>query len=96
MSSFPGYDLEDFVCCKLKIKVQGRYTKTISCYAEKTISEETFQTVLDLFLPYKDEIEDALYNFDYSACPWDTYSMYCFDFIPDEVFLAAKRLVKSN
>ena len=103
MSSLPGYNLEDFVMWYFDLIVDdnrnaNQSLKIAEALGIKTrrisITVEQFKPILVLFEPWRNEIEEHLSDFDEEYQSWRDYAGYSFDFIPNEIFNKANKIIK--
>ncbi len=101
MSSLPGLGLEDFVMWAHDLIVDGNTGANKSLQIAEALGVPTrrirvtgdqFQRILDLYEPYREDVERRLSDFDEAAQSWRDYASYSFGFVPDEVWDAGHRL----
>lgn len=94
MSSLPGLSLEAFLCWQYDITVVGHEEANISLGMAEILgniprrpllTEEQFKTIINLFEPYREQVEDRLLDFEEDEMSWRSYACYAFDFIPEEL-----------
>lgn len=102
MSSLPGYTLEDYVAWRLDIVIEGQPDPNFSLFMAEALgtipprpvlSQEEFKNVLDLYEPFRQQVEYLLREYDEEAQSWRDYAEYGFDFIPDETDKQAYTLI---
>ena len=94
MSSLPGHSLEAFLCWQYDLVVDGQGEANLSLGLAEllgtisprpVLNEEQFKTIINLFEPYREQIEDRLSDFEEDEMSWRSYACYAFDFIPEEL-----------
>lgn len=102
MSSCPGYTLEAFLCWQYNIIVEGRDDANFSLGLAEHIgnipprlilTETQFQSIINLFEQYREQVEDRLSDFDEDELSWRSYAGYAFDFIPEDIYQCAESII---
>ena len=102
MSSLPGLTLEKFLSWQYDVIVDNDATANASLHIAEvlgniprrlSITKEEFEPILSLFEPYREYVEDKLFNFDKDNQSWRMYASYAFDNIPESVYEQARKLV---
>ena len=67
---------------------------TLEQYLEWSLGVVPSPEVISLFEEYRERVEDLLLNFDEEKTgSWRTYSFNAFDFIPEETYTKAQKLL---
>lgn len=102
MSSLPGFTLEAFLCWQYDLIVEGEEEANLSLGLAEflgnikprpILNREQFKTIINLFEPYRDQIEDRLSDFEEDEMSWRSYACYAFDFIPEEISKQAEAIL---
>lgn len=105
MSSLPGYTLEDYVAWRLDIVVEGHLDPNFSLFMAEALGtiprrpillQKEFKDILDLYEPFRQQVEYLLHEYDEETQSWRDYAGYGFDFIPDEIDKQAYALIRYN
>lgn len=105
MSTLPGLSLESYVMWDLDLIVDGDTTANPSLMLaellgtsnyRKRLTGEQFKPILQLYEPYRVDIESRLLSFDEDgeeAGSWRDYAGSAFAFIPDTVRQQARHIL---
>lgn len=106
MSSRPGFTLESYVMWNHDLIVDGDTSANLSVsIAEacgtstrnrKQLAAAEFTPMLNVYEPFREQVEHALSEFDDDNQSWRDYSGYAFDFIPRDVFAKAEAVISKN
>lgn len=103
-SGFLGRKLEDFIKFDLQIVVNIEHKNPAlfikemdSWLVQPTVLEKwQFDKIVELFEPYRCEVEQCLDKFNEEEDTWINYTKYNLVYIPIEVYEAVHRLLLNN
>lgn len=102
MSSCPGLTLEAFIAWEWNLLVEGYESSNMSLFLVETIfgtesrkklSLLQFEQIVDLYEPYREEVEYRLEDFDKDWQSWRDYAGNIFAIIPPEIRQEANQLI---
>lgn len=105
MSSCPGCKLEYFLIWELNVLVENEpdCNKSLQMHASifgmdnrSVVSQKTFRSIVSLFEEYRETVEHRLIDFDDENQSWRDYAGSAFEFIPDELFEQANKIINQN
>ena len=94
MSSLPGFKMEDYLAWCFNIGAQNNPEANASLgiaemlgiaphNVRPVLTQEQFKPLVDMFEPFREQIENRLSDFDDDAMSWRSYACSAFDFITD-------------
>lgn len=106
MSSCPGYTLEEFLAWEYNVRVIDLPEANVSVGMAEAfclvtiprpiLTTEQFTEIVGLYEPYREEIEDKLFDFDEEEHgSWRTYGAYVVEIAPEPLQDQATALIKS-
>ena len=102
--TFPGTKLETYVLWSFNAIVNTIHTdpsgfnKRMATFLAQPILLERWQfdIILELFEPYRQQVEQCLCEFDSAYNSWYSYQQFAMVFIPQQIYLTVQRLLCSN
>ncbi len=102
MSSWPGPALEDFLMWQLDLIVDGdgganpslQIAEALGTITRRRhLTSEQFSPIVALFEAHRQDTERRLGDFDEETQSWRTYGGTAFDFIPEERYAQARKMI---
>lgn len=94
--------MEDFLLWNLDITADDQCDANDSLYMAEVLGNrerrphlrtEQFAAIVELFEPYREQIEHSLSRYSEEYQSWRDYAGYAFDFVPEELIEQARGMI---